>query len=60
MLEEYTILSITIEVISEVTEVLEGVESTGIRVDWLDQAIGKIHRAREHHKLIQNVKTLGV
>lgn len=46
------------EFISEVLDVLDGVESMSIRIDWLDWAIGEIHRARERHELVQNVNTL--
>lgn len=53
-------MSITIEVICEVIDVLEGVESTGIEIDWLERSMWEIHRVREYHELVQNVNTLRV
>lgn len=41
-------------------DVLEGVESTSIKMGWLDRAIVEIQRARERHELVQNVNTLRV
>lgn len=51
-------MSILTEIISEVVDALGLVESLGIRVDWLDWTLRKIHKAREHCQLIQNVNLL--
>lgn len=53
-------MSIMTEVICEVIDVLEGVESEGIEIDWLKWAIRQIDIRREHHELVQNVNTLRV
>lgn len=42
-----------VRVISEVAEVIMGVERAGIRINWLDRIIGEILREKEHHELIQ-------
>lgn len=40
------------EIISEVVEMMEDVESVGINIDCLDRRIGEIHKEREHNKLV--------
>lgn len=59
-LEEQTIMCITTEVISKVAEVIRGVESMGIRINWLARIICKILSERVHHELVQNANILTV
>lgn len=57
-LEEQTVLCM-LEVISEVAEVIGGVEGADIRVNWLDRIIREIFRGREHHELVQTSNIQG-
>lgn len=52
-LERYTLLNITTATIYEVVKVMGDIMSVGIRVEWLDQLIRKIHEEQECQELVQ-------
>lgn len=39
--------------IAKVAEVVEATEGVAVQVDWIDQEIRRIFKARYHHKLAQ-------
>lgn len=51
-LEKHVVLTITMEIISEVAEMMEDVESVGTKIGCLDRRIREIHKEREHNKLV--------
>lgn len=57
-LKDNTFLSNTNEVLSEVVVVVEGAESGGVRINWLDEVLGDNHREREHHEFMQGMNYL--
>lgn len=46
-LERHTLLTITTKLISKVAEVMGDIESTGIRIDWLDRLIKEMHKEKK-------------
>lgn len=54
-LEGRPVSQITSEVLFEVANVVEAGESMGVRVDWFDNMLGKILKAKDHYKFAHNV-----
>lgn len=50
-LESFSALDVPDEVIARVARVISAAEKSGVRVDWLDRAIGDICSRREHADL---------
>lgn len=47
-MESYTVLNVLPEVISNVANTTDPAEKVGIRVDWIDRAVGEIITKQEH------------
>lgn len=49
---------ILIEIIFEVANKVEAAETLVSKCDWINKLIGRLLKARDHHKLIQTVNSL--
>lgn len=57
-LEKFMIMDIPVEVLEEVTEVIASVVRNGVRVDWMDEALGRIATKRRYADLLEKTQAL--
>lgn len=57
-LEKFMIMDIPVEVLEEVAEVTASVARNGVRVDWMDKALGRITTKRRHEDLLEKTQAL--
>lgn len=57
-LEGHAATEIPQQTILEVEEAIAAMEGEGVRVDWISKHIGKLLKAKDHHRLARNVNQL--
>lgn len=58
MIEGQTASQISWGTTIEVAEAYEVEEGEGVQVDWIDQDIGRIHKAQDQQQLAQNANSI--
>lgn len=57
-LEKYMIINVSPEVLAEVADVAASVAKIGVKVDWLDDALGNFWNKKKHLDLLRRSKEL--
>lgn len=46
-------------ILEEVTKVTALAAQNGVRVDWLDEALGRVATKKKHQELLERIQALG-
>lgn len=57
-MESYTVLNVLPAVISNVANTIDSAEKVGIRVDWIDRALGEIITKQEHNAVARETQII--
>lgn len=52
------IMDVPTIILEEVAEVAALAEQNGVRVDWLDEALGRVTMKNKHHELLDRIHSL--
>lgn len=57
-LEKFMIIDVPIDILEEVAEVTASAARMGVRVDWMDEILGKVATKRRHLDLLERTRVL--
>lgn len=57
-LEKHKIIDVPTVILEEVAEVAALAAKNGVRVDWLDEALGRVTTKKKHRELLDRIPTL--
>lgn len=57
-LEKHMIMDVPTVVLEEVAEITTLAAQNGVRIDWLDEALGRVATKKKHQELLDRIQTL--